>query len=406
MRELVVGIILVMSGLDLVFMYLTLQSMKQPLDPAVADIYAPEDYARFIRYTGEKTRLSLITKAINLSVSLFFFIGLAARLDVWALSLGLPFPFADVAFVVVYLALVQAINWPLNLYNTFSIEKRYGFSTISVQTYLIDRVKSLVLAVLLGLPLISGLLFVIGTYPDQFVWVVLVALLSLSLIMQVIYVPILIPIFNKVSALEPGPLKDRLEALAKSANYEVSKVSLINASKRSKRLNAFFTGFGRFKHIILFDTLRENLNDDEIASILAHEIGHAKHKDVLRFFALSAVSLTITLLVLQWVLSFNGLASAFGVSETNLAFKVLVFFTLYAPVNLLEGLFSSQLSQSFEYKADAMMAKLGLKDAAISAFKVLARVNFTNLNPHPLVVKLSYSHPPIKERILALQKLN
>ena len=405
MRLTVLVLLILLSLVDLSFIALTLQEMKKPLDPVVADIYDPSEYDRFIRYTHEKTRLSLGVKGLNLALSLFFFIQLAASFDQWLMRFSLPFPLNDVAFVVLYMGLSQVLNLPLNLYNTFSLEKRYGFSTITPKTYVLDRIKSLLLALVIGLPLISGLIYLIGAYPNQFVWLVWGTLLSLSVVTQILYVPFLMPIFYKLSPLEEGPLKEKLEAVAHQAHYEVSKISIINASKRSIRLNAFFTGFGKFKHIILFDTLREKLTDDEIASVLAHEIGHEKHKDVLRFFALSASSLVITLFVLQWVLSFEGLASAFNVSESNLAFKLLVFFTLYEPINLLEGLITSQISQSFEYNADAMMAKLGFKDAAISAFKVMGRVNFSNLNPHPLVVKLTYSHPPIKERILALQKL-
>jgi len=404
MRLTVLLILIGMSLLDLLFIYLTLQHMKKPLHPVVEDVYDQSAYQRFIAYTHEKTRLSLWIKGLNLSLSLAFFIVLAQGFDQFVLSLGLRFPFNDLAFIVLYLTLSTLLNLPFNIYATFSIEKRYGFSTIDTKTYLLDQLKGLLLSLVLGLPIMSLVLWLIGTYPTQFVGLIWVLLLGLSIVLQVLYVPVFIPLFNKLTPLEAGSLKDKLTEVAQKANYEVSKISMMNASKRSKRLNAFFTGFGKFKHIILFDTLVDNLSEDEVASILAHEIGHAKHKDVLKLLTLSAFSLMVTLLVLQVVLSFGGLGLAFGVSDGNLAFKLIVFFTLYEPINLLEGLISSRFSQTMEYKADQMMAKLGYKDAAISAFKVLARVNFSNLNPHPLVVKLSYSHPPIKERILALTK--
>ncbi len=404
MRLTVLLILISMSLLDFLFIYLTLQHMKQPLHPVVEDVYDQSAYQRFIEYTYEKTRLSLWAKGLNLSLSLAFFIVLAQGFDQFVLSLGLRFPFNDLAFIVLYLTLSTVLNLPFNIYATFSIEKRYGFSTIDVKTYVFDQLKGLILGLVLGLPIMSALLWLIGTYPTQFVGLIWILLLSLSIVLQVLYVPVFIPLFNKLTPLEAGSLKDKLTEVAQKANYEVSRISMMNASKRSKRLNAFFTGFGKFKHIILFDTLVDNLSEDEVASILAHEIGHAKHKDILKLLTLSAFSLMVTLLILQVVLSFSGLGLAFGVSDGNLAFKLIVFFTLYEPINLLEGLISSRFSQTMEYKADQMMAKLGYKDAAISAFKVLARVNFSNLNPHPLVVKLSYSHPPIKERILALTK--
>lgn len=404
MRLTVLLILISMSLLDFLFIYLTLQHMKKPLHPVVEDVYDSDAYERFMAYTHEKTRLSLWVKSLNLFLSILFFLILAPLLDQWVLGLSLSFPFNDVAFIGLYFALSSLLNLPFNVYSTFSIEKRYGFSTIDVKTYVFDQLKGLLLGLVLGLPIMSALLWLIGTYPTQFVGLIWVLLLSLSIVLQVLYVPVFIPLFNKLTPLEEGSLKDKLTEVAQRANYEVSRISMMNASKRSKRLNAFFTGFGKFKHIILFDTLVDNLNEDEIASILAHEIGHAKHKDVLRLLTLSAVTLGLTLLVLQSVLSFSGLSVAFNVSETNLAFKLIVFFTLYEPINLLEGLISSRFSQTMEYKADQMMAKLGYRDAAISAFKVLARTNFSNLNPHPWVVKLSYSHPPIKERILALSK--
>jgi STE24 endopeptidase len=406
MRLTVLLILIMMSLLDGVFIYLTLNHMKRPLDPLVKDVYDEKEYQRFIAYTHEKTQLSLWAKGLNLGLSVVFFLFLAPLFDQVLIAFSLAFPLNDVAFILLYFGISTLLNLPFTLISTFGIEKRYGFSTITVKTFILDQIKALLLLIVLGLPLLTIILWLIGKYPNQFVLMLWGLLMGLSILIQVLYVPVFIPIFNKLSPLEEGSLKSTLTEVAHKAKYEVAKISMMNASKRSKRLNAFFTGFGKFKHIILFDTLVENLSEDEIASILAHEIGHAKHKDILRILTLSALSLGLTLLVLQFVLSFNGLASAFAVSESNLAFKLIVFFTLYEPINLLEGLISSRVSQTMEYKADQMMAKLGYRDAAISAFKVLARVNFSNLNPHPWVVKLTYSHPPIKQRIQALLKSN
>jgi STE24 endopeptidase len=176
----------------------------------------------------------------------------------------------------------------------------------------------------------------------------------------------------------------------------------MNASKRSARLNAFFSGFGKFKHIVLYDTLLEKCGTDEIVAVLAHEIGHARHKDVLRNFFISMVQISVYLLLLTFFLSSSTLARSFGFEQTHLGFALILFAILAEPFGILLGIPLSAMSRTAEFRADRFAAQAGYQTAMISALKILARENFSNLTPHPAVVKMTYSHPPVSQRIEAL----
>lgn len=404
-------VLVTMSVLELILIQLNITTIDHPLDPIVKDIYDKKGYEKFKTYTLVRSRYKLGSKLISLVLNILFFLLIAPMVSSLLMDLGTQFNLfngedtllINLLFLVVVLVLQSLVSLPLEWLEEIMIEIPFGFSTTTLKLWIQDKIKGAILFLVIGLPLIGGLLYLINTNPTSFLLTAWVGALLFVIITQLLYVPVLIPLFNKLTPLQDGSLKDKLEEVAKKANYEVNKISIMNASKRSNRLNAFFTGFGKFKHIILFDTLLTKLNDDQIASVLAHEIGHAKHKDVLKLLVINALNLFMILGLLQWLLTSLNISTAFNVNETFLIFKLMVFFVFIEPLQLIVSILTSSFSRNMEYKADQMMVSLGFKQAAVEAFKILGKTNFVHLNPHPLVVQLTYSHPPLKERLLAIK---
>jgi STE24 endopeptidase len=402
---LLLSVLIFMSILEIVLIQLNVNTLDEPLDPIVKDIYDLQGYERFKMYTLVNSRFKIGSKIVSLIMNILFFILVAPFISSLLANYNLDFLMNNALFLIIVLTLQSIISLPIEWLNHLMIEKPFGFSNTTLKLWIQDKIKGTALFLVIGLPIVLGLLSLINANPTSFILIAWLGALGFILITQLLYVPVLIPIFNKLTPVEDEALKAQIDEVAKKANYEVSKISMMNASKRSNRLNAFFTGFGKFKHIILFDTLLNKLNHEQVVSVLAHEIGHAKHKDVIKLLLISALNLFMILALLQWLLSYGNFASDFNVDNGLLIFKLMVFFVFIEPLQLLLSILTSRFSRSMEYKADEMMVSLGYKQAAIEAFKILGKENFVHLNPHPLVVTLSYSHPPLKERLLAISKL-
>ena len=400
---LVLLVLILLSILDIVLIQLNITTLEKPLDSVVSDIYDKQGYERFKVYTLVRSRFNMGSKLISLVMNILFFLLIAPLISSLMSGFSLDFLSYNLIFLVIVLALQSIIKLPIEWLSHLMIEIPFGFSTTTFKLWVQDKVKGTALFLIIGLPIIGALLQLINSNPDSFMLTMWIGALVFVIVTQLLYVPILIPLFNKLTPLEEGSLKEKISDVAKKANYEVSKISIMNASKRSSRPNAFFTGFGRFKHIILFDTLLSKLTEDQVVSVLAHEIGHAKHKDVLKLLIINALNLFMIVGLLQLLLTFIDISSDFNVSNHTLIFKIMVFFVLIEPIQLLISIITSRYSREMEYRADSVMVSLGYKKAAIEAFKTLGRENFIHLNPHPLVVSLSYSHPPLKERLLAIK---
>jgi STE24 endopeptidase len=238
-----------------------------------------------------------------------------------------------------------------------------------------------------------------GNIAIVYSWLII---MTLILAINILYTRVFIRLFNKISPLPKGELYDKAMELAKDMGYEIKKISVMDASKRSTRLNAFFTGFGKFKSIILYDTLLEKMTTDEIISVLAHEIGHSKHKDILKNLLFSSVQMAFYLGLLSFFLSSYSMANAFRFKDIHYGFAIILFGILMEPISILIQIPLSIVSRKAEYRADQCAAKAGYGQAMVRALKLLAKENFVNLTPHPLVVLLTYSHPTIKQRLEAL----
>jgi len=391
---------------DLATDYLTLRSLDSELPDKAAGIYDPETYRRSQEYTRANIRLGWVSGTLSLVLLLAFWLSggisfLDSTINSWT---GHPIA-RGILFIVILFAAYEIISLPFNIYETFVIEERFGFNRMTVRLYIKDMVKGLVLSALIGLPLLTGVFAIfqyLGTYAWLYCWIVLIAY---SLIMQIIAPIWIMPWFHKFKPVELKDLKDAILSYADSVNYKIKDVYIIDASKRSTKSNAFFTGLGRSRRIALYDTLIENYTIPEIVAILGHEIGHFKKKHVPIGIAISIIHSGIMLFLLSLFLTSPGLYDAFGVQQS--AYLGILFFgLLFIPLEWLLSIAMSIVSRHHEYASDQFAAiTIAEPQSSITALKKLASSNLANLTPHPLDVFVNYSHPPLLDRINAIEKV-
>jgi len=300
----------------------------------------------------------------------------------------------------------QLLSVPFSVYSTFVIEEKYGFNRTTPKTFILDILKGWILTIILGGIIFSIILWFFDK-AGSLAWVYCWLTVVIFQIVVTFFAPIIIlPLFNKFHPLEDGELKTAIEEYAQAQKFKLKGIFKMDASKRSTKSNAFFTGFGRYRRIVLFDTLIENQSVEELLSILAHEMGHYKKKHILKSILLSIATTGIMFYILSLFLNNEGLFAAFKMENTSIYASLFFFGFLYTPISMIISIGSKMLSRKHEYEADAYAAQTYRKpESMISALKKLTVDNLSNLTPHPLKVFLTYSHPPVLERIQTLRKM-
>lgn len=377
------------------------RSADNPTPENVRDVYDEETYKKWRAYHAEKTFLGMCTSSVS------FLIGFTLMLlDVYAAFARL---FPDNAFrqmfaVLLLSALSDLPLIPFSWHDTMVIEQKYGFNRSTKKTFWVDQVKEFVIS--LGLITLIGLALMglHGRFGDWLILVFAGFMMLLVLIFSFLY-PVFSRIFNKFTPLEDGELKSKLTGLLEKNGYRVRAIRVMDASRRTSKSNAYFTGFGHMKTIVLYDTLVAAMTPDEIVAVFAHEMGHGLHRDTLKNQLLSFVQMSI-LAVLAWltVRNVNNFLP-FGFDRVNYGFAIVLIMSVeFALLSPLMELIASARSRRAEFRADAQAVKEGYGEFLISALKKLTRENFSELAPDPLIVQLTYSHPPLSERIAAIEK--
>ncbi len=391
--------------LDTLADYLNLGHISSTLPKEFSDIYDEKGYAASQDYLKTTTRFGLITTSLNLAFLLaFWFLGGFGILDLQVRALGLGSIWSGIVFIGVLAALRYLVNLPFGLYSTFVIEERFGFNTTTPGLFIRDQLKRLGLGLAIGLPFLALILWIfqaLGSGAWLYGWGV-TALFTLA--MQYLVPTWIMPLFNRFSPLEEGDLKQAIMAYAKKIQFPLTQVFAMDGSRRSTKSNAFFTGFGKNKRIVLFDTLIQKHTTQELVAVLAHEMGHHKKHHIQTRLVLGIAHLGLLFFLLSICLSMEGLFTAFHVTTPSV-YAGLIFFTLLmSPVDMLLSLAIQAASRRDEYQADRYAAQtLGTGEHLIQALKTLSAHNLSNLTPHPLYVWIHYSHPPVLERIKALQ---
>ncbi len=386
---------------------LNLKAMKPALPEEFRETFEEDSYVASQRYTRAKTRLGIISDTTELVILIGFWQAKGFQfLDEIVRSFGWSATITGIVYISALLLAQSLAGLPFSIYQTFILEERFGFNRTTAATFIMDRLKGLVLSALIGIPLIAVILTffsIAGDLAWLYSWILVVAF---TLVMQYVAPTLIMPLFNKFEPLVEGTLRNHILEMAERARFPLKNVLIMDGSKRSSKSNAFFTGFGKQKRIALFDTLVEQHTDEELVAVLAHEIGHYKKKHILQGMIVSVIHTGVLFFLLSQVLDYSPLFNAFYVTEPSVYTGLIFFGLLLSPVELILGFLMNALSRHNEFVADRYAAELtGNGEDLVAALKRLSRSNLSNLTPHPSFVRLYYSHPPVLARIQALRNL-
>lgn len=401
----ILAIILFSWLLELLTEYLNLQNLQDKLPQEFQDFYDQDRYAKSQQYTRQTTRTGLIESTQGVVIILLMILlGGFNYIDQFARGFGWSDIPSGLVFAGVLMLGGAILELPYSIYSTFVIEEKYGFNKTTPKTFIIDILKGLLLACLIGAPLFALVIWFFGHFGD-FAWLyVWISLTIFSMIMMYIAPVVILPLFNKFKPLEEGELKQGIERLATVSSFKLKGIFIMDGSKRSSKGNAFFTGFGKWKRIALYDTLIEKHTVPELLAVLAHEIGHYKKKHILKHLVISVLSNGLMLFVLSLFINNQRLFDAFKMQNVSIYASLVFVSLLYSPISMIISLFIHSISRRHEFEADAFAAKItGDPESMISALIKLSVDNLSNLTPHPLKVFLEYSHPPVLKRIRSIR---
>tara|TARA_Y100000996_G_scaffold406991_1_gene384053 strand:- start:1150 stop:2394 length:1245 start_codon:yes stop_codon:yes gene_type:complete len=393
--------------IDTILTVLNIRSINTTPPNGLEDIYDSSEYKKSQEYTLTRSKFSLIINIVQIiAMLIFWFSGGFNFVDQIIRTLELNEIINGILFIFILSGLSMILNLPFDLYGTFVIEEKFGFNKMTLSTYFTDTVKSLILSIAIGAPLIGGILFFFE-YSGALAWLYSwIFIIIISLIIQIIAPVWIMPIFNKFTPLKDSELRNLIIEYTKSVNFTFGNIFVIDGSKRSNHSNAFFTGFGKTKRIALFDTLIDQLNEQEIVSVIAHEVGHSKKKHIITSTILSIVNTGVMFFLLSLFIENSLLFEAFYMKEVSIYASIIFFGLLFTPINLILSPIIQFISRKNEYEADKWSIETTKdKNNLITGLKKLAAKNLSNLSPHPLLVFFQYSHPPISDRIKAINLL-
>jgi STE24 endopeptidase len=388
---------------DQLLEYINLKALRPDIPHEIAAFFDRERYLKSLDYHRALTRFSFITSAFSFAVSMTMLLigGFGWLDDQLRHFLQNEIVLALVFFGILTLA-SDLIGTPFQLYSTFVIEEKYGFNKTTVRTFVTDKIKGYLLAGLIGAPLLALLIFLIQSIgPNFWIWFALIAAVFI-LFVNMFYTSVILPLFNKLTPLPQGDLKSAIQDFARRVNFPLDNIFVIDGSKRSSKANAFFSGIGRKKKIVLYDTLIQKHTTDELVAVLAHEVGHFKKKHIVQSYVASIAQVFFTLFVLSLMVYNESLSLALGASRLSLPVNLIAFSILFAPVSGITGLIMSMVSRKNEFEADAYARDAFSGQSLAEALKKLSVDSLSNLYPHPLYVFFHYSHPPLLKRLEAL----
>lgn len=385
--------------------FLNIRYSKKELPPLLQDIYDPDKYARQQDYFRTNARFGMLTSSFSFLLTLLMYsLGGFGWLDNFINIYIYNEILASIVFFGVIYFVSDLLLIPFEWYDTFVIEQRFGFNKVTPRLFILDKLKGYGMTIVIG----GGLLFLIiwiYTLTPRYFWLLAFGVVTLfSLFMSMFYSEIIVPLFNKQTPLEEGELRDEIESFSEKSGFKLDNIYVIDGSKRTTKANAYFTGLGAKKRIVLYDTLMDKMTTQEIVAVLAHEIGHYKHKHTLINYLISLPYNLLLFFIFGWVLQSDALAQALGGTHASFHLNAVAFAILYSPVSFVLDIGMNMLSRKFEYQADDFAASYGYGDLLITALKKLSATSLSNLTPHPLYVFFHYSHPTLYQRIVNIER--
>ena len=384
--------------------YLNDKNWKESIPKDLEGFYDSNKYQKAKNYKIERGKISLLNSSISFVITLlmlfFFGFGLISE---YAVSFSDSSIIQSCIFFMIFHLLTTFLGIPFSYYSTFFIEEKYGFNKTTLKIFIVDKIKGLFISSLFIIVLTSLAVVSIEYFSTGF-WIWLWIGLSLFMVfLNMFYADLIVPIFNKLTPLENGELRSKIESYSKKVGYSLKNIFVIDGSKRSTKANAFFSGLGPRKTIALYDTLIEKHTDEELVSVLAHEVGHFKKKHILVSMFLTILQLGIMCYLFELCMNMEVIASSLGSSKMNFHIGIIAFSFLYSPIGLITGVLMNILSRKNEYEADKFAKDTYNGNFLELALKKLSVDSLSNLYPHPLYVFVHYSHPPLLKRLARLK---
>jgi STE24 endopeptidase len=401
---LIIGILVFNYIFSRIMEYLNARKYGDPVPSGLEDVYEKDEYERSMKYKKVNYRFAILTGAFSFIIIMFmFFLDGFAFADQLARDISSnPILVAMLFFGGLILA-SDLINIPFSIYDTFVIEEKFGFNKTTVGTFILDKLKGWILGALIGGGILALIIWFYQLTGKNF-WIYAWILVSVfSIFMNMFYSILIVPLFNKQTPLEEGELRDAINEFSGKVGFKLNNIFVIDGSKRSAKANAYFTGLGAKKRIVLYDTLIEDLETDEIVGVLAHEIGHYKKKHTISGLILSIVQTGVILFILSLFVGSPVLSQALGTEIPSFHIGLIAFGILYSPISMILGIGMNIMSRKNEYQADRFAAEYFDGTSLISALKKLSSKNLSNLTPHSLYVFFNYSHPTLFQRMQALK---
>ncbi len=400
-----IGIITVKFLFDTFLNSLNAKHFNDPIPKELEDVYNSEEYLKSQAYKKKNHQFSLLTSLFSIVTTLLFFV-----FDGFAIVDTLAKYFTDnsILITLIFFGIIvfasDILTLPFSYYKTFVIEEKFGFNKTSKKTFIFDKIKGWLMLIIVGGGILALITWFYQLTTSNF-WVYTWIFISLfTLFMNLFYSKLIVPLFNKQTPLEEGDLKIAIENFATKIGFKLNNIFVIDGSKRSTKANAYFSGFGSQKRITLFDTLINDLDTNEIVAVLAHEVGHYKKKHIIYNLLLSILLTGFTLFILSLFVGNTTLSQALNVATPSFHIGLIAFGILYSPISEITSLLMNALSRKFEYQADNYAKNNFEAEALISSLKKLSKNSLSNLTPHPLYVKIHYSHPTLYQRVLNLKK--
>lgn len=400
----IVGIIILDFIIDKVLDALNAMHFNDPVPPSLQDVFDEEEYRKSQDYKKTRYKFGVLSSSFSTAVLLAFLFAdgfdyvddLARSISDHAIVIALIF-FGIIMFASDILSL------PFSYYSTFVIEEKFGFNKTTKKTFFLDKLKGWGMMIVLGGGILALIIWFYQFAGNDFWWYAWILIAVFSIFLNMFYARLIVPLFNKQTPLEEGSLRNKIESYAQKEGFNLEKIFVIDGSKRSTKANAYFSGFGNEKRVTLYDTLINDLEEEEIVAVLAHEVGHYKKNHIIINMIISILTTGFTLWLLSLFVGNPLLSEAMGVEQPSFHIGLIAFGILYSPISEVTGIIMNYLSRKFEYQADNFAKKTYHGEPLVSGLKKLSKNSLSNLTPHPAYVFVHYSHPPLYKRFRNLQ---
>lgn len=401
----IILILIISYTVDQVLDYVNARHFSDPIPTELKDVFDQEEYIKSQLYKKEKYRFAILTSTASLVITLLFFF-----LDGFAVVDGMARSVAEneIVIALVFFGMIMLgsdiLMTPFSYYSTFVIEEKFGFNKTSKTTFFIDKLKGWLMMSVFGGIILAAIVWFYQWTGKNF-WLYAWGVIAIfSILLNFFYSRLIVPLFNKQVPLEEGSLRNAIKEYADKVGFHLEKIYVIDGSKRSTKANAYFSGFGREKRVTLYDTLIQDLKEEEIIAVLAHEVGHYKRHHIVFNMILSVLLTGLTLWILSLFIGNPILSEALKVSQPSFHIGLIAFGILYTPISAVTNLLMNYLSRKFEYEADDFAKSTFAGKPLIDALKKLSKTSLSNLTPHPLYVMAHYSHPTLLQRYRNLMK--